>query len=154
MSSESNRMRDLVKMFEKKDEIFTDNKKNINEDALTNEYKRLRDLSTGSKNVDFKENYAVPQDWNMGGQGTSVNSIVDRMYNNPAISFKPINQPLKSGEAFELAVKRALESGAPVNNMDFYEEVNWHLAQLGFPAKSPLDIKGKIFSMITNKDKE
>ena len=29
MSEEKNRMRDLVKMFEKKDEIFTDNKKRI-----------------------------------------------------------------------------------------------------------------------------
>jgi len=38
--------------------------------------------------------------------------------------------------------------------MEFYEEVNWNLAQLGFPAKSPLDIKNKIVSMISNKDRE
>jgi hypothetical protein len=153
MSTEKNRMRDLVKMFEKKDEIFTDNKKEINEDVLSGEYRRLKDLTTGSKNVDFKENFAIPNDWNLAGKGMSVNSMVDNMYNNPAVSFKPIKQPLKSDEAFELAIKRALESGAPINNMEFYEEVNWSLAQLGFPSKSPLDIKNKIVSMISNKDR-
>ena len=90
----------------------------------------------------------------MGGQGMSVNSMIDNIYNNPAVAFKAVKQPLRGGEAFEIAVKRALESGAPVNNMEFYEEVNWNLAQLGFPAKSPLDIKNKIVSMISNKDKD
>jgi hypothetical protein len=154
MSTEKNRMRDLVKMFEKKDEIFTDNKTEINEEVLSGEYKRLKDLTTGSRNVDFKEGFAIPNDWNMGGQGMSVNSMIDNIYNNPAVAFKAVKQPLKSNEAFEIAVKRALESGAPVNNMEFYEEVNWNLAQLGFPAKSPLDIKNKIVSMISNKDKD
>jgi len=153
MSEEKNRMRDLVKMFEKKDEIFTDNKKEINEDILSGEYKRLKDLSTGAKNADFKENFAMPNDWNLAGKGMSVNSMIDNIYDNPAVSFKSIKQPLRSDEAFELAIKRALESGAPVNNMEFYEEVNWNLAQLGFPAKSPLDIKNKIVSMISNKDR-
>ena len=146
-------MRDLVKMFEKKDEIFTESKKEIHEDVLSAEYRRIPDFATGSKNVDFKENFAIPNDWNLAGKGMSVNSMVDTIYNNPAVSFKPIKQPLKSDEAFELAIKRALESGAPINNMEFYGEVNWSLAQLGFPAKSPLDIKNKIVSMISNKDR-
>lgn len=154
MSTEKDRMRDLVKMFEKKDEIFTESKKDINEDVLSGEYRRLKDLASGSKNADFKENFAIPNDWNLAGKGMSVNSLVDNLYNNPAVSFKPIKQPLKSEEAFEIAIKRALESGAPINNMDFYEEVNWSLAQLGFPAKSPLDIKNKIASMISNKDRD
>ena len=84
---------------------------------------------------------------------TITTERIDNIYNNPAVSFKSIKQPLRSDEAFELAIKRALESGAPVNNMEFYEEVNWSLAQLGFPAKSPLDIKNKIVSMISNKDR-
>ena len=154
MSTEKDRMRDLVKMYEKKDEIFTDSKKEINEDVLSGEYRRLKDLATGAKNADFKENFAAPNDWNLAGKGMSVNSMIDNIYNNPAVAFKPIKQPLRNDEAFEIAIKRALESGAPVNNMEFYEEVNWNLAQLGFPAKSPLDIKNKIVSMISNKDRD
>lgn len=153
MSTEKNRMRDLVKMFEKKDEIFIESKKEINEEILSGEYKRLKDLATGAKNADFKENFAIPSDWNLAGKGMTVNSMIDSVYNNPAVAFKPIKQPLKSDEAFEIAIKRALESGAPVNNMGFYDEVNWNLAQLAFPAKSPLDIKNKIVSMISNKDR-
>ena len=127
-------------------------KTEINEEALSGEYKRLRDLTTGAKNVDFKENFAASTEWNTGGQGMTVGKIADSVYNNSAVSFNAIRQPLKNDEAFEIAIKRTLESGAPVNDMDFYEEVNWGLAQLGFPAKNALDIKNKIFSMISNKD--
>lgn len=154
MSAEKDRMRELVKMFEQKDEIFTDSKKEINEDVLSGEYRRLKDLATGAKNADFKENFAIPGDWNLAGKGMSVNNIADNMYSNPTVSFKPIKQPLRNDEAFEIAVKRTLESGAPINNIEFYEEVNLNLAQLGFPAKSPLDIKNKIVSMISNKDRD
>jgi len=79
MSTEKNRMRDLVKMFEKKDEIFTNNKTEINEEVLSGEYKRLKDLATGAKNADFKENFAIPNDWNLGGKGMSVNSMIDNI---------------------------------------------------------------------------
>jgi hypothetical protein len=33
----------------------------------------------------------------------------------------------------------------------FYDEINWNLEKLGFPAKSPLDIKQALLKML---DKE
>lgn len=155
MSTEDKRMRDLVKLFEKKDEIFSKEKKEINEEALIGEYKRLKDIASGSNNVDFKENFSMPTDF-VGdgiGQGQTVNSIVDSVYKNPAITFNAIKQPIKPEEAFEISIKRTLESGSPVNNLGFYDEINLNLNQLGFNSKNPLDIKTKILSMISNKDK-
>lgn len=153
MSTEKNRMKELVKLFEKKDEIFVDKKNNINEDALSKEYKRLKDLGSGKLNANFKESYPASNEFGLGGQGMTVNSMLGNMYDNSPVAFKPINQPIKPEEALDIAVKRTIESGAPVNNIDFYAEVNWQLAQLGFPAISPLDIKNKLVSMIV-KDKE
>lgn len=150
---EKNRMIDLVRLYEKKDEIFAEKKDNINEDALSKEYKRLKDLGSGKLNADFKENYVVPNNWGLGGNGATVNSVVDNMYNNPSIALGIIKQPIKTEEALNIAVKRTIESGAPVNNLDFYDEVNWQLAQLGFSARNPLDIKTKLISLIV-KDKE
>ena len=34
----------------------------------------------------------------------SVNSMIDNIYNNPAVAFKAVKQPLRGGEAFEIAV--------------------------------------------------
>jgi hypothetical protein len=153
MSEEKNRMRDLVKMFEKKDEIFSNDKKEINEDILSDEYKRLKDIATGSRNAVFKEGLAISNDWNTGGQGMSVSTIGDSAYGNPSVTFNAIRQPLKNDEAFEIAIKRTIESGAPVNDLGFYDEVNLNLNQLGFPAKNPIDIKNKIVTMISNKDR-
>lgn len=151
--NEKDRMRELVKLYEKKDEIFVDKKNNVNEDSLSKEYKRLKDLGSGKLNADFKENYAVSNDWGLGGKGMTVNSMINNMYDNSPVAFKPIKQPIKTEEALDIAVKRTIESGAPVNNMDFYTEVNWQLTQLGFPSRSPLDIKNKLISLIV-KDKE
>lgn len=153
MSAEKNRMTDLVRLYEKKDEIFSKDKKIVNEKFLAKEYNRLKDLTSDSRNADFKENYNNSSSYDLGGQGMSVNSIVQNTYDNPAVSFGAIRQPLKTEEAFDIAIRRTVDSGAPVNNMGFYEEVNWHLAQLGFASRSPLDIKTKLISLLS-KDKE
>ena len=153
MSAEKNRMIDLVKLYEKKNEIFSKDSRHINNDSLTKEYGRLKDLTSDSRNADFKENYNNSSSYDNGGQGMSVNSIAQNTYNNPAVSFGAIRQPLKTEEAFDIAIRRSVDSGAPVNNMGFYEEVNWHLAQLGFASRSPLDIKTKLISLLS-KDKE
>lgn len=153
MKSEKDRMKELVEMFSKKDEIYTskEDKEPTNE-ALTKEYNRLQNLASGQANSTFKENYMSTADYGMNGtKGRTVNSIIDQMYDNPAIAYKPIRQPLQAEEGFELAIKRALKSGAPVQDMGFYDEVNWHLMSLGFAAKLPLDIKNAVLKMI---DKE
>lgn len=152
--NEKDRMQELVAMFSKKDEIYTSKEKNNNtSDVLKKEYSRLKDLGSGKLNADFKESYFASNEFGIGGQGMTVNGIIDNMYANPSVSFKPIKQPIKTEEALDIAIKRTIESGAPVNNLDFYAEVNWQLAQLGFPSRNPLDIKTKLISLIV-KDKE
>ena len=153
VKTEKDRMKELVEMYSKKDEIFVPKKeKDSKNEGLTKEYSRLQSLASGKANSTFKENYMTSNDFGMSGkQGRTVNSIIDNIYENPAVAYQPIRQPLTADEAIELSVKRALKSGAPVKDMGFYDEVNWHLMSLGFPAKSPIDIKGSLLKM-TDKD--
>jgi hypothetical protein len=149
MKNEKDRMKELVEMFSKKDEIYVpkEEKAPTNE-GLTNEYLRLQSLASGKANSTFKENYMTSNDYGMGGKaGRTVNSIIDQMYDNPSVAYQPIRQPLTAEEGIELSIKRALKSGAPVKDMGFYDEVNWHLMSLGFPAKNPIDIKGQLLRM-------
>ena len=153
MKTEKDRMRELVEMYSKKDEIYIPKKeKQIENEGLNKEYDRLKKLASGKANSTFKENYMSTNDYGMrGGQGKTVNSIIDQMYDNPSVAYQPIRQPLTAEEGVELAIKRALKSGAPVKDMGFYDEVNWHLMSLGFPAKNPIDIKASI-SKMTEKE--
>lgn len=146
MENKEQRMRDLVEFFKKKDEIFVDKKtEETTNENLQKEYTRFQNLASSEANSTFKENYLT----NTGGKSVkTVNSIIDQMYDNPSVAYKPIRQPLNAEEAFSLAIKRTLKSGAPVNDMGFYDEVNWQLMSLGFPAKSPLDIKNVLIQMI------
>ena len=150
MKNEKDRMKELVEMFSKKDEIYipTADKADTNE-GLNKEYSILKNLASGNANADFKENYSVSNDFGMGGkQGRTVSSIADQMYDNPSTAYQPIRQPLIPEEGIDLAIKRTLKSGAPVNNMGFYDEVNWHLMSLGFPSKNALDIKNVLLRML------
>lgn len=149
MKNEKDRMKELVEMFSKKDEIYVpkENKKLENE-GLNKEYSRLQNLASGNANSTFKESYETANDYGMGGrQGRTVNSIIDQMYDNPAIAYQPIRQPLTPEEGLDLAIKRALKSGAPVKDMGFYDEINWHLMSLGFASKNPIDIKSCLLKM-------
>ena len=42
----------------------------------------------------------------------------------------------------------ALKSGMPVNNISFYDEINWNLMNLGFPAVNEIDIKNAILTIL------
>lgn len=150
MKSEKDRMQELVKMFSKKDEVFiSEDDKKVAKENLQKEYLRLQNLASGKANSTFKENYMASNDWGLGGkQGRTVNSIIDQMYDNPAIAYNPIRQPLQADEALTLSIQRTLKSGAPVQDMGFYDEVNWQLMSLGFPAKNSLDIKNALLKMI------
>lgn len=139
-------MKELVKMFSKKEEIFTEKPaKDTTNEGIQKEYKRLQNLASGKANSTFKEAYMNSSDYGIGGnKGKTVGTIADEMFSNPSMSYQPVRQPLQPEEGFELAIKRALKSGAPVDNMGFYDEVNWHLMSLGFPAKNAIDIKAII----------
>lgn len=147
---ENKRMRELVKLYTQKDEIFKKTEDSSTKD-LSAEYKRLSELAGGKLNADFKEGYvqnSTPFEMGAGSVRT-VNTIANDMYGNPTTAYQPIRQPLQPDEAVELAITRSLKSGAPVKDMGFYDEVNWHLQTLGFPAKNALDIKNIILKMMS-----
>lgn len=160
MKSEKNRMIELLKSFEKKDEVYlSDDNKEINESKLGREFSRLKKLSSQNNNDYFKESFyqvnnSYPQ------PGMTVNSIAE-----PSIQLSkvgPLGQDpqvknlvsttLQPSEALEVAVRRALKSGNPINNIGFYDEVNWHLNSLGFPSRLPIDIKNAVLEMVDGKD--
>jgi len=58
---------------------------------------------------------------------------------------------LTSTEALFISIKRVIKSGAPVNNMDFYQEVNWNLNNMGFDSAQPMDIKEGLKKMLKDK---
>ena len=131
---------------------------NLKEDLLDKEMNRLKALAEGNINKDFKnENF---QSGVMGGpgansgskfgqaQGRTVNSMIDDLYDNPSVGYKH-TAPLAPEEALDIAIKRVLKSGAPINNLSFYDEINLELQSLGFPGKNAIDIKAAITALIT-----
>ena len=156
--NEKDRMRRLTQSFETKGEIFKEERDSTNAEKLQEDYKRLAELSSGEKNAGLREsqqgNFMSGSERSGGyhgvNQGKSVTSIIDNMYNNPTQyqGAQGNNIAIKDGEALEISIKRTLDSGALVNNIAFYDEVNWNLAQLGFSSKLPQDIKEAIIKMI------
>lgn len=157
-NNELDRMCKLTQAFEQKGEIFKEEREETNAEKLKSEFKRLSELASGEKTASLKES---EQGGFMGGneqsggmrgvaQPRTVTSIIDNLYSNPTMYQGAQGNAiaLKDSEALELAIKRTLSSGAPVNNIAFYDEVNWNLANLGFPSKLPQDIKTAILNMI------
>ncbi|MEK6830221.1 MAG: hypothetical protein AABY15_08960 [Nanoarchaeota archaeon] len=158
-NKEKDRMRKLTQAYEQKGEVFKEERQETNAEKLREEFKRLSELASGEKTGAIKE---AQEGGFMGGdnvkggfhganQGRTVSSIIDNLYSNPTKyqGAQGNSIALKDGEALELSIKRTLNSGAPVNNIAFYDEVNWNLAQLGFPSKLPQDIKSAILKMIS-----
>lgn len=159
MENEKDRMRKLTQAFEQKSEIFKEERDSTNAEKIQEEFKRLSELASGKKTAALKE---AEQGGFMGGteasggyhgvnQGRTVTSIIDNMYSNPTQyqGAQGNNIRIKDDEALEISIKRTLNSGAPVNNIAFYDEVNWNLAQLGFPSKLPQDIKTAILKLMS-----
>lgn len=161
-NKERERMIELSKSYEKNKEIFKESRDETNAEKLESEFKRLSELASGEKTAAKKEvNEALSGGFMGGGDQTggfhgtnqprSVTSIVDNLYSNPTKyqGAQGNGVALKDNEALDVSIKRTLESGAPVNNIAFYDEVNWNLSQLGFPSKLPQDIKNAILKLIT-----
>tara|TARA_R110000868_G_scaffold105774_10_gene290459 strand:- start:11898 stop:12428 length:531 start_codon:yes stop_codon:yes gene_type:complete len=140
------RMKELNETYQKRGE-FVKNKKEKEVDSikLAEESERLKKLS---KHRLIKEygNDGIPfQGMKQAGQGETVSTflptIPDSARNNSFSYIKP-------EEALEISIKRTLESGTPINNMGFYDEVNWTLNNLGFESKLPLDIKSALVKVV------
>jgi len=152
--NEKDRMRRLTQSFEKRGEIFKEGRENTNAEKLSEECKRLSALASGENTSSLKESQFNGE--GTGGahgvnQGRTVTSVIDNMYSNPTQyqGAQGNNIAIKDSEALEISIKRTHNSGAPVNNIAFYDEVNWNLAQLGFPSKLPQDIKTAISKLIS-----
>jgi len=138
------RMKDLIVKMEEINEISFE-KKTIkeNEDIIKKRADRFRKLAFYNENANLYGNMgSVP----LGGVGKTVNSAFENNNESAKYShqFQTISANLLPKEAFFIAIKRTLDSGAPINNISFYDEVNWHLNKLGFNAKLALDIKNAI----------
>jgi len=142
-----------VKFLKKRERILIAEK-------LQEDYKRLSELAsgekTGAKIQEAQQGGFMGGNEKTGGyhgvnQGRTVTSIIDNMYSNPTQyqGAQGNNIKLKDNEALDVSIKRTLQSGAPVNNIAFYDEVNWNLAQLGFPSKLPQDIKEAILNLMS-----
>lgn len=171
------RMIQLLESFDNKNEVIREKSTSqINEEKLNAEKKRLKEIakleeSTEDLNEANKQYFTgnIPSGMGIGiGQtvntfmgnnvmkpgsnnqapGATVNTLNQNIGPNANKPYNPNYTYLQSTEAIRLAISRALGSGAPVNNLGFYEEVNWILNGLGFNAKSPLDIKQAILKMI------
>jgi hypothetical protein len=145
--SQLKRMKELNETFQKRGEFIKEKEdKKINKEKLQEESERLKKLS-GHRNI-LKEygNDGIPfMGMKQAGQGETVNTflptIPDSARNNSFSYIKP-------EEALVIAIKRSVESGTPINDMGFYDEVNWILNNLGFDSKSAVDIKSAMIKII------
>jgi hypothetical protein len=157
VTGNENRMTELIKSFDEKNEIIKESKpKKINQKKIKQESEKNKQYAglnewgsvnqfNGKPTVNgMSSNVMAYQD-----RKETVNTFLD-INNNPN-SMKPYNPNytyLQQGEALRLAISRALNSGAPVNGLGLYEEVNQILNGLGFNANGALDIKQAILKMI------
>lgn len=134
-----NRMKQLINLIESKQEIYLQDDKVVNEDAVSAEFKKFKTILDRSY---LREN-----------AGETVSSIGDVSHTvvpgaGNVVPTPLSNAGLQPNEALLIAVKRALVSGAPVNDLDFYSEVNWNLAGLGFGPQSAVMIKEAVTSLV------
>ena len=85
---------------------------------------------------------------NYPGYGKTVNTFIPQIDNSGNMKNAAFLQPK---EALNLSIRRTIESGAPVKDMDFYAEVNWNLNNMGFDSKQPIDIKEMLKNMLKEK---
>ena len=153
MESNDKRMLEIMKSLEESHEVYKDATKEVNKNKILEENERLKSLISKSTNADFKdnvsENYYIAGKFGTGGRGRTVNSILDDYKGDTSMATPKVSSSnLKPAEALEVCLKRVLKSGMPVNNISFYDEINWNLMNLGYPAVNPNDIKSAILEML------
>ena len=114
--------------------------KKIEEIEFQKETKRLRKI------LGLDENYYYSEAEKIGGSPMTVNSIGNSMDAKASVG-----GGITPEEALKIAVERVINSGAPINNISFYDEVNWNLNKIGFDPKNPIDIKEFLKKMFYDK---
>ena len=156
--NKESRMIELTESFGQRNEIYLKSKaKKDSSIKLAEEKKRMLTLLSPKTNDVFKEasqgfGFSGNGDQFNTGRNKTVTTIIDDLNkDNAGNRVKASKVPLQSDEAFEIAIKRTLKSGAPINNISFYDEVNWQLMGLGFSTQNPIDIKNMIAKMLELK---
>lgn len=142
-NTETGRMQELLKSFNNKNEVIKEEKEiTVDEGKILEESERLKELARIDEWASNNQFATGTAQFNPGF-GQTVNTFLP---NNNQNNFKynPNYTYLQPSEALSLAIKRTIESGAPVKDMGFYEEVNWNLNNMGFDSKLPLDIKNAV----------
>lgn len=163
-----NKLKELSEKLESKELVIKNGKKTVDKTKLLKEFEKFSKIN---KRVDEGGAYggqggtesarigANPQAYATGfnpkaamtnyqGYGKTVNTFIPTVSAQGGMKNAAFLQP---SEALSLSIRRALESGAPVNNLDFYGEVNWNLNNMGFDSKQPLDIKEALRKMLKEK---
>lgn len=123
-------------------------KETLSEQKLREEYEKMKKCASHKPGEEgsIYEQYFTPASVGMN-RGRSVNNLTND-YNQKMGNQNSLASSIKPSEALDIALKRTLESGAPVNNMGFYDEVNWHLQTLGSSAQQPIVIKEAINKLL------
>lgn len=142
---EEERIKKLVKALDNPELNLKEDSQEVNQEVFNEEFARLGKLAKG----DINEFYYVSGKYGTGGRGQTVNTIANNYDSTVDVAApKPEPNSLKPAEALDVSVKRTLRSGTPVNNISFYDEVNWNLMRLGYPAKNAVDIKNSILKLL------
>jgi len=144
--SQLERMKELNEIFQKRGEFIKDkSEKTIDEDKLKKEQEKLKKLSN-HRLINEYGNDGIPfLGMKQAGQGETVNTFLPTI---PDSARGTAHAYITSEEALEISIKRAIKSGTPINNMEFYDEVNWNLNNLGFDSKNAVDIKSCMIKII------
>lgn len=122
-------------------------------DRLQKEYEKMRKAALhipGAEDRLDETQYWSPATPGFG-RGRSVNTLVDD-YAQKYGSIQSQAAIVKPSEALVISIMRTIESGAPVNNMSFYDEVNWHLARLGQSSVQPIAVKEELKKLLKSND--
>lgn len=160
------RIKKLSKLLESKTLTDKEEKKVVNEDKLNEEFKRFSQINNrvderlnegmfdaqggtemtkgGNTPAPYSMKYTQAGMKHYPGYGKTVNTFLP----NTDSQFYGAASTLNSSEALCVAITRAINSGAPVNNMSLYQEINWNLNNMGFESVQPIEIKEVLKKMI------
>lgn len=157
MKDNNKRIVDLAKKLEQKTLIVKESEvKDVDKKVLKEQSDRFKKLSLYTEMNSFSYNSGSSPIVGQGGVGDTVNTIVDTGDSSytigpqsRSVKEKPaVNVGVTAKEALELCIKRTVDSGAPINNIEFYDEVNWNLQNMGYASKNSLDIKSALNDLL------
>lgn len=147
--SRADRMKELVKSFDEKGTVIREVTEQVTDETkIIAEAERLKTIARVDEYLNNNQ-FAGTVNFNPG-YGQTVNTFLPSSSNSTASNqkYNPNYTYLQPAEALSLSIKRVIESGAPVKDIGFYEEVNWNLNNMGFEVKLPIDIKGALIKLL------